>query len=224
MKTRTNRLQSSVFGQKSAVCSLQSVVSRRRAAASGFTLIELMMVILVILLLSGLLFRLGTIIKDRSERAKATADLANIEHALNEYFAEYGIYPPVISTAYEYEDVSLQPPSMQDPNFMQPVGYRYGLVSHLYRRRGGGMANPNENRPDWDPDTARDLAAKDRWAHYLADVNLSRTIESNNIGSAEGIQIYSNKISTITDPWGSEYKYESRPPYLSYRIWSINLD
>lgn len=207
--------------KKSVVCSLQSAVSRRRAAASGFTLIELMMVVLVILMLSGMLFKLGTIVKDRSERAEALADLANIEHALNEYFAEYGIYPPVTSTAYEYEDTGMQPPSMQDPGFTLPVGYRYGLVAHLYKR---SMANPNGSRPDWNPDTARDEAAKERWAHYLADVGLSTSASSNSIGSAEGVQIYTNKVSTLKDPWGGEYKYESKPPYLSYKLWSSNLD
>lgn len=213
MKTPNTSLKSKVYG-------LKSKVSPSRAAASGFTLIELMMVILVILLLSGLLFRLGTIIKDRNERAKATADLANIEHVLNEYFAEYGIYPPVDFTAYEYEDVSLQPPSMQDPNFTHPVGYRYGLVSHLYRR---DMDNSNGD-PERNPDTSRDEAAKGRWAHYLADVNLWTGSSSNNIESADGVQVYSNQVSSIYDPWGSEYQYEARPPYLSYRLWSINLD
>jgi len=218
---KTPGIKSNVQRLKSAVCSQQSVVSRRRAAASGFTLIELMMVIVVILLLSGLLFRLGTIIKNRNERAKATADLANIEHALNEYFAEYGIYPPVQKTAYQYEDISLQPPSMRDSNFTNGVGYDYdGLVAHLYRR---DMDNSNGD-PEYNPDTARDEAAKDRWYHYLADVTLSTSVSSNSLGSAEGVQVYSNKITTIKDPWDSEYKYESRPPYLSYRLWSTNLD
>lgn len=206
--------------KKSVVCSLQSVVFRRRAAASGFTLIELMMVVLVILLLSGMLFKLGTIIKDRSERAQTIADLANIEHALNEYYAEYGIYPPTTITAYEYEDVGMQPPTMQDPGFTNGVGYRYGLVAHLYKR---DMANPGPNRPDWNPDTERDENAKERWAHYLADVNRSTGYESNSIPGTV-TQVYTNKITTIKDGWGSEYKYESRPPYLSYRLWSTNLE
>lgn len=191
--------------------------------SQGFTLIELMMVVLVILMLSGMLFKLSSIIKDRSERAKATADIENIQHALNEYFAEYGIYPPVTTTAFKYEDTSLQPPSMQDPGFTNGVGYAYGLVSHLYKRSDLAK-NVNENRPDWNPDTDRDETAKARWAQYLSDISLSTGISPKEIGSGEGVQSYSNKVTTIKDPWGSEYKYESRPPYQSYKVWSTHLE
>jgi len=214
MKTRN-------IPKKSAVCGLRSAVSGRRAASAGFTLIELMVVILVILLLSGLLFRLGAIIKDRSERAKATADLANIEHALNEYFAEYGIYPPVKTTAYVYEDTSLQPPVMDQGGVTNEIGWEYGLVAHLYKR---DMANPSPHRMDqYNADTERDIAAKERWYHYLADVNLSSSAASNSI-PGDVTKIYSNGVATITDPWGGEYKYVSKPPYLSYELKSNNLD
>jgi prepilin-type N-terminal cleavage/methylation domain-containing protein len=205
--------------KKSKVQCLKYNVSPR----AGFTLIELMMVVLVILMLSGLLFKLGSIIKDRSERAKTMADLANIEHALNEYFAEYGTYPPTQDTAYKYEDTSLQPPSMLDPNFTNFVAYSYGLVAYLYKR-GDLTQHPNSRNPDWNPDTDRDEAAKDRWAHYLADVSRSSSDspQSNVVGGIT--HVYTNKSTTIKDAWGGEYKYESRPPYLSYRLWSSNLD
>ncbi len=226
MKTRAKRLQSPICRLRSSVCGLRSAVSPSRNPQSairnphsqGFTLIEIMMVVLVILLLSGMLFRLGTIIKDRSERAKATADLSNIENALNEYFAEYGIYPPVTTTPYMYENTSLQPPSMQDPNLIIPEDklYTYGLVSHLYKRARGSQRRP------YNRDTTRDVAAKDRWAHYLADVNLTGGPASNKLDSGEGVQIYSNSVLSIYDPWGREYKYESRPPHLSYRLWSAS--
>ncbi|HAS84279.1 MAG TPA: hypothetical protein DCS43_16795, partial [Verrucomicrobia bacterium] len=95
-----------------------------------------MVVILVILVLSGMLLKLSAIIRDRSETAKATANLQNIQHALNEYYAEYGIYPPVQSTAYVYEDASRQPPSMRNPSAApitaDQIGYAYGLYAHLY--------------------------------------------------------------------------------------------
>jgi prepilin-type N-terminal cleavage/methylation domain-containing protein len=180
----------------------------------GFTLIELMFVILIILLLSGMLFKLVGIINDRSAIAKATADLQNIEHALNEYFAEYGIYPPVDFTEYEYENVDLQPDSMGDPSFTNGVGYRYGLVAHLYRR---DMDNSNGD-PDRDPDTARDEAAKARWAPYLADVILWTDDPTNSVSTAEGRQKYRNNVTTMP------YHYESHPPYLSYRLSSPLLE
>jgi len=187
-----------------------------------------MMVILVILLLSGLLFRLGAIIKDRSERAKATADLQNIEHALNEYFAEYGIYPPVTTTAYVYEDTSLQPPAMDQEAVTNEIGWQYGLVAHLYKRDLDGKVNPSPHRSSgendqYNEDTERDIAAKERWYHYLADVNLSSGTASNSIPGGV-TKVYSNGVATIKDPWGGEYKYVSKPPYLSYELKSNNLD
>lgn len=203
-----------------SVCSPHSAF--RIPRSSGFTLIELMMVVLVILLLSGLLFRLGTILKDRSERAKALADLANIEHALNEYFAEYNIYPPVQTTGYGYERTDLQPPVMRDDSFTNYVdAYHYGLYSHLYPRQG--PARPNQRNPRWNPDTTRDVEAKARWAHYLADVGQRGWLipRTNNIGSVT--LAYSNGWTTIRDPWNAEYRYESKPPYLSYRLWSTTL-
>jgi prepilin-type N-terminal cleavage/methylation domain-containing protein len=180
----------------------------------GFTLIELMFVILIILLLSGMLFKLVGIINDRSAIAKATADLQNIEHALNEYFAEYGIYPPVTFTEYEYERTDMQPSTMLDSGFTNAIGYRYGLVSHLYRRDGESWDFSEEQNgdPDFNPDTDRDKAAKASWAPYLIDIDLSTTYPSNSIGTAGGIDTYSNGVTTIP------YSYESHPPYLSYTL------
>ncbi len=223
MKTRIKRLQSSVSSPKSAVCGLQSAVSGRRTASAGFTLIELMMVILVILLLSGMLLKISAIIRDRSERAKTTADLENIQHALNEYYAEYGRYPPVQDTEYVYEDANLQPPSMRDskaPITADQIGYKYGLYAHLYNRK---VAGADQKRP-YNKDTARDEAAKARWAHYLADVATggSPSVETNKFGG--DFQTYSNGTKTIKDAWGGGYKYESHAPYQTYKLWSSNLD
>jgi prepilin-type N-terminal cleavage/methylation domain-containing protein len=217
MKTRIERHQSSAFGPTSAV------PPSRNPKSQGFTLIELMMVILVILVLAGMLFKLGPIIRNRSERAKALQDLANIEHALNEYYAEYNMYPPVQTTVFKYERFDLQPPVMKDPGFTNYVDvWHYGLYSHLYARQG--PAKPNPKNPGWNPDTVRDVKAKERWKHYLTKVRTKSPTPyvSNDIGTV--VLIYSNGYSTMVDPWGAEYKYESKPPYLSYRLWSSNLD
>ena len=69
----------------------------------------------------------------------------------------------------------------------------------------------------------RDIAAKERWYHYLADVNLSSGTASNSIPGGV-TKVYSNGVATIKDPWGGEYKYVSKPPYLSYELKSNNLD
>jgi prepilin-type N-terminal cleavage/methylation domain-containing protein len=192
-----------------------------RNRKNGFTLIEIMFVVLIILMLSGMLFKLGGVVKDRSERAKATADLANIEHVLNEYFAEYGIYPPVDFMAYEFEDTNSQPRTMDQPGVTNGIGWRYGLVSHLYKR---DMARPSQYRRDqFDADTSRDEAAKERWAHYLADIHLAGYVSSNNI-PGQVTQVYSNGVASMLDPWDQPYDYKCKPPYLSYELSCRGLD
>lgn len=221
-------LQSAVSLPKSSVFGLRSsVFSGRRQAAGGFTLIELMIVVLVILMLSGMLLRIGGIAGDKSSRAKATSDIQNIQHALNEYMAEYGTYPPVQSTAYVFENANLQSDVFRrakknedDPlsDFELLGGNPYGLVSHLYERDRGNQEVP------YDEDTERDKAAKKRWAHYLKDVAMSSGQQSKTNTDYGSTQYYTNSTLTIVDPWSREYKYRSPPPYLSYRLWSAGPD
>ncbi len=193
----------------------------------GFTLIELLMVVLVILMLSALLFRGASLVGDRTLRARAIADVQSLQNALNEYFAEYGTYPPTDRMAYIYEDTSMQPlvfrraiergdPPMTDST----LGYDYGLVSHLWVRERG----TESGHVDYDNDLQRDIEAKQRWAHYLNSVGLASDADPRENSDYDSLQVYSNAILTIRDPWGEEYLYRSPPPYLSYRLWSKGPD
>lgn len=65
-----------------------------RAAGAGFSLIELLVVISIISILAGFtLVVLSGISKTRA-RSTATAELSQIEGALEDYKAKYGVYPP----------------------------------------------------------------------------------------------------------------------------------
>lgn len=228
-----------VIRKKSAVCGLQSAVSSHPHSASrvprsrGFTLIELLMVVLVILMLSALLFRVASLVGDRALRAKAVADVQNIQNALNEYLAEYGTYPPVQTTAYAYENTSLQPPvfrrAIRNPDRPlsdMALGYSYGLASHLFKRDRGTQGLTNFPAIPYDTDTERDVAAKERWAHYLRDLDLPEGADAlPRVNSDyDSTQYYSNSWLTIYDPWRREYQYRSPPPYISYRLWSFGPD
>ena len=182
---------------------------------NGFTLIEIMFVVLVILMLSGMLFKLGSIVKDRSESARAIADIENISNAISEYNAVYGQYPPATEMMYQFQDESLWSDPMQNTETQFEIDHVYGLVSYLYVR---GSDDPLQTDD-------RDATAE-QWQHYLADVDKSEeTPEAELPGDVlGGAQNYSNKVWTIRDPWGSDYKYESKPPYLSYKLWSDNLE
>ncbi len=197
----------------------------------GFTLIELLMVVLVILLLSAMLYRVASLVADRAARTKSQADLENIAHALEEYMAEYGTYPPTIGMRYVYENSEHQSEVFRRGNQESPgrmtdkdIGYEYGLTSFLLKRDMGSWntsAAPIKRQiVGYDGDTERDKAAKERWAHFLTDVSRGGSLSgkvNNDFGSP---QSYSNSVLTLVDPWGIDFGYESRPPYLTYRLWS----
>jgi len=230
-------------------------LSRRRGR--GFTLIELLIVILIILVLSGILFKLSTLVAYRANVAKATADMENIKNALTEYYAEYGIYPPTVHNSYIYECTNWQPKAMH--NLLSQaarsgsigdshesewadgkhIGYQYGLVSHLYLRNRNSQAHPYRH------DTARDKAAKRRWAEYLSSVDLRESGEKHkrledflkrdgdvtkpDYGvrgpQLDGIGkvLYYNAVATIWDPWDQPYQYRCYPPYQAYELWCKKL-
>jgi prepilin-type N-terminal cleavage/methylation domain-containing protein len=191
----------------------------------GFTLIELLMVVVVILMLSALLFRVAALVGDKTMRAKAVADIQNLQNALNEYMAEYGTYPPTAGVAYEFEDIGKQPPVLRHHKFDEDktlsdggLGYQYGLVAHLYNRDRGTQ------ELTYNSDTGRDKAAKERWAHYLREIKTAGGWVGHTNSDYNSTQFYSNSYLTILDPWNRDFRYQSQPPYLSYRLWSSGPD
>jgi prepilin-type N-terminal cleavage/methylation domain-containing protein len=213
----------------------------------GFTLIEMLVVIIVILLLSMILLRSIAHFGEEGRRKKAVADLEQLQNALNEYFTEYGNYPPVNTMGYEWESVTNQPAALKTwlaarnnpdapdeffpdtnmrssdwPKSTHPdwsLGYRYGLVSYLWPRDRGGQVH-------WyDEDSARDKAAKGKWASFLAEVGVSGgyATHTGTASMAMGV-IWSNNCATVCDPWGNEFQYRCPPPYVRYRLWSMGPD
>lgn len=60
----------------------------------GFTLIELLVVISIMALLAALIFPVAGIVKVYQQRSTAKAELVQIVTALDDYKAQYGVYPP----------------------------------------------------------------------------------------------------------------------------------
>ncbi len=210
----------------------------------GFTLIELLVVVMIIVILSGMLFKIAGMVSEKAARANAVSDIGNIENALNEYYSAYGMYPPTSDNCYVFECKAKQPVALQQylaqpahntpgiPGFVtdaefrisdsqygsaidRAVGYEYGLVSYLWLRARG-------DQPHWyDADTApRDVQAKTRWAHYLEDVVLAEGYVPLEFELEESVQLYSNRVASVVDPWGREYSYSSTYPYQTYTLWS----
>lgn len=108
---------------------------------SGFTLIEILIVIVIIVVLTGLVFRLSKAATDKSTIARETARIQVMHSAIEEFRAEYGIYPPV-----EADDDGVQPIAYCVP-FPETLAqaqqddivdnFEFGLVSFFLNRIEG---------------------------------------------------------------------------------------
>lgn len=69
---------------------------KNRAARQAFTLIELMVVVVVISILMGGVFKLLSATSKVNKTAATKAKMERLENAISGFYAEYGMYPPVI--------------------------------------------------------------------------------------------------------------------------------
>ncbi len=216
----------------------------------GFTLIELLLVIVVILLLAGISFRIATLIASRTDRAKAVADLQKIANVLEEFYAEYGTYPPVTwqgpswdhpsvadlddgarSMVYQYthegedpdEQINALPALvwLEGGPSGEDAGYHYGLLAYLVPR---DRPMAQQGAVEYDKDSRRDLVVKERWAYLLEGVGIGddpAIYKNPPMSSQQFLRIYR---TVIRDPWGNPYRYQAYPPFLSYRLWSAGPD
>ena len=74
---------------------LNSRFSIRGASRAGFTLIEMLVVIVIIAILMGIVFKLSRGVMSRNESAKEVGRVALLKAMIEEFHAEYGVYPPV---------------------------------------------------------------------------------------------------------------------------------
>jgi len=223
-------------------------MKRKLNSNRGFTLIELLVVVLIIVILSGMLFKIAGMVGDKAARARAIADLENIQNALNEYYSEYGMYPPTDKNSYVYENTGAQSEFFRrylarlenndpnNPNFFADIPRTssnptdtYAIPKDKDRNLGYeyGLVSylyfrDRGTQVHWyDADTDRDIAAKRKWQHFLDKLNLN--VGGKRMIPPKGMQSqqpYTNQVATIVDPWGRGYYYECKPPYMKYRLWS----
>ena len=175
---------------------------------AGFTLIEILVVVVVILLLTGMLFRIGNVVVERSNRGRALADMEKISNALEEYFSVFGNYPPVSGTVYGFPAGFSDDVKVQEVPVLQGL-YNDGLMAYLRGRVRG------------DPKPCLVGDVKHRWSHYLDGLNFVRGAipDSEDTFIYDGAPfLYHREIMVYRTPWGENYVYSSSPPYLSYRL------
>lgn len=208
-----------------------------KRSKDSFTLIEMLIVVSIIAILAGMSFKLVQISKRNADRANTIAKLEKVAHALNEFKAEYGMYPPVEAGAceqhsgcricFQYEDTNNQHDAIMALNDDPNAGnlFDMGLVSYLVERNRDGIIH-TENK-DWVGDTEREELAKARWSVFMEGVVSSPSPVTNTLtGAAGGASAagYNNQYITIRDAWDQIIKYECDPPYLSYKLWSKGPD
>ncbi len=74
-------------------------LSALRSPLSGFTLLELLVVIAIIAILAGLILSTAGFIQKEGARARAKAEVAALEAALESYKADNGDYPAMTNLA-----------------------------------------------------------------------------------------------------------------------------
>jgi type II secretory pathway pseudopilin PulG len=208
---------------------------------ASFTLLEILVVVIIITVLSGLVFKMIQIVQLASEKANTITKIEKVSHALEEFRAEYGQYPPVVknicqehsgcSFCYVHENTNLMAAVLAQNIIPQNTNhtefgklFQFGVMAYLVERNNNtpGISDSHLHIDTWVGDTSRDEAAKRRWGHFLYDPNIvsSDPGKSNNI---EGLT-FTNTVVTVKDAWNAPLKYASEPPYLKYDLWSKGKD
>ena len=104
--------------------------------SSGFTLIEMLVVIVIMVILMGVVFRLTRGAMNKSDAAKEEALVTKVRTLIEEFHAEYNIYPPV--PTYETHDgVRRQPINFRGAC---PDGARTPAELRFYPEPGKGYS------------------------------------------------------------------------------------
>ncbi len=223
-------------------------ISRR-----GFTLIEMLVVIVVIAILMGLVFRLSRLVAGRNESAREVARVAILKSLIEEFHAEYGIYPPVP----EYDGV--QPISFTGPypddagdldyyiaNYAHGDTFQFGLLSFFFNRVtfatktfqiAGQNGNPNATG-SWQKYNDKvgdgghiEIPDKDKaFVKRVKPIVGKLGNEHSNL-SDEPFAVYDSSGRhtlgfevLLRDSWGRDYVYMSEPPYSSFIVFSKGPD
>jgi len=217
---------------------------------TGFTLVEMLVVVLIVAVLIGITVKILGGAGRQAAKAVTVNRMERLKHAIEEYYTEYGQYPPTQSFAYEYPstngnfigDVADAFDMNQGTNIARETIFSFGLMSFLLPRVNDDVAgiladrgNPNgifdgpqwRNYNEYNADLQRALDAMRRWRPFLdgpPDQIWSEHIGSTNFARGIAVLAYTNRHITVTDGWGNSFLYASRAPYQTYQLWSLGPD
>ena len=216
---------------------------------SGFTLIEMLVVILIIIVLMGIVFRLAHVSTGAGANSDTMARIEAMKAALEEFYAEYGMYPPVPENSGSQSMTFSYPAKLPADIAAAQSGYfTWGLLSFLKNRAeviyDGASKEVRENAALYKDKTA--------WADG------DNRILSNGLRSEEDVKsctterdrIFLNRIDPflkkakvfsdtarqkdnknvwittwhVWDGWNRDLVYISKPPYQSYALFSKGPD
>lgn len=205
----------------------ESVMKKR-----GFTLIEMLAVILVLALLMGMLVRLFPNISRQSEKAVTIKKLNKVAYAINEFYAEYGTYPPVSGTSMAVEDfAATQEEFPMSMPYYTGIGATepprtYGLMAYLTQCPPPGATTKlgSEDNESWLEDEDVDSAAKTKWWPFIEDIITYYSGTNNGTGGAGISSDFIEKGVTVRDGWNRDIQYECKAPYTSYKLWSLGAN
>jgi prepilin-type N-terminal cleavage/methylation domain-containing protein len=228
--------------------------ARRNRRRAGFTLVEMLVVIVIILVLMGVVFRMTRPAASKQAEAQTVAKLERLKAAIEEYYAEYGQYPPVpyyknsgIVDNTVPKDALVQPLSYEfpwadgmrsdmigkfsDQSWDSGLIYTFGLMSFLmprYAERSGTGHKTLRSYGQW---TRYNTQEEDRPRDVRACERwapfLEGILEEGGFCYRErfiGGDAYTNRATTVEDGWERELVYVSPPPHQSYLLFSKGPD
>ena len=232
------------WGPFSILHSPFSIPRRGVRRSGGFTLIEMLVVIVIIVILMGVVFKLSKGAMAKSTYAKEVKRVAILRMLIEEFHAEYNLYPPV--PEYKVNGKLKQPVNFTGHYSPTETYFAFGLMSVFvdrgkYCNRAFSVAGENEkdvNR-DWlgpnsgfnDPPgydengrlvvkvPAKDKAFVKRVKPVVDQIyNGDLNVYIDSEGHSHGF------TTNVKDSWGNEYVYISKPPHTTYLIFSPGPD
>jgi prepilin-type N-terminal cleavage/methylation domain-containing protein len=219
---------------------------------AGFTLVEMLVVIVIILVLMGVVFKMTRPSASKQAEAETVAKLERLKAALEEFYAEYGQYPPVPYYKNVYQrldnsapkDAPVQPlgyefpwkdgmrsdmtGKFRDQTWDSAPIYTFGLMSFLLPRYAGragdGWSTLLDNGQWRDYNDQKGDLARDARACARWAPFLDGIITPDTPPRGLGNDAYTNSSHTVWDSWERDLVYVSPPPHQSYLLFSKGPD